>query len=90
MGHGLFHPQYLETGKILLFYIRRIHGRSHFVTVERYTGNNRYKFGASLLLKNDRSRSIPSNDFRTPKNLRFPAEHILGCPAKRFTLTSLD
>ena len=46
IGHGLFHPQYLETGKILLFYIRRIHGRSHFVTVERYTGNNSYKFGA--------------------------------------------
>ena len=47
MGHGFIHPQYLETGKILLFYIRRIHGRSHFVTVERHdTGNNRYKFVA--------------------------------------------
>ena len=82
MGHGLFHPQYLETGKILLFYIFRIHGRSHFVTAERYTGNNRYKFVALLLLKNDRSRSIPSNDFRTPKNLRFPAEHPLDAQLK--------
>ena len=55
---------------------------SHFVTAERYTGNNRYKFVALLLLKNDRSRSIPSNDFRTPKNLRFPAEHPLDAQLK--------